>query len=272
MRPLVTLGSLLLSAYFLAQGVTTHLAHAWLEPRRAIPFEAGRPVVAREPKPQVSLAPLFPSPGSPATGGHEDDAAPRTCEGWRLVGVVQGASAVQLASVAHPDGRVRVHRLGAGDADGTLTQLDAERVIWTRPDGDRCGLSLFDHAEPPVASERPVRDVEALPVRRVAPGVFAMPRAAIEDALTGRLPMLRSVDVRPVREGGRTRGVRLRQVPAALAALGIEAGDILREVGGHEFTPDGTIAILAALRSERELPFVIERNGRRERQVLRLDD
>jgi general secretion pathway protein C len=103
-----------------------------------------------------------------------------------------------------------------------------------------------------------------LPVARVAEGVYEIPRPALDEVLGNVGRLTRAARVVPELREGKVVGVRLFSVRAGspLAALGLQTGDVVRLINGHDLTsPERVLQLYTALKTCHEFSLAMERAG-----------
>jgi general secretion pathway protein C len=90
-------------------------------------------------------------------------------------------------------------------------------------------------------------------------------RSLINELLANPTNFVKTVRVRPQREGGKVVGYKLRrfQANSPLAALGAQKGDVIQAVNGVDLTSmDKALGAFQSLRSANDLNFSITRAGK----------
>jgi general secretion pathway protein C len=100
---------------------------------------------------------------------------------------------------------------------------------------------------------------------RTGAGSFALDRNARDALIDGAGDLMRSVAVRPEKQGDDVIGLRIAtlQPGTALDALGVHAGDVLLSLDGISLTsPDRMLQAYARVRTEERVHVVVLRDGR----------
>jgi len=252
---------------------------AWLHVR-GVSALVGADLAAPQLRPQVGPAPRLPdaamrsadaillrNPFDSVTGpllpgpGHEETREPadeklEPCPGVRVVSIV-----------ASDDPEWSLVMLDAGEREPILRKLGGD-VVAIRPDrvlldrsGGRCVARMFaPSAQPPSSPVPPVRGIT-----RTGPGSFAVDRSARDALIEGAADLMRSVSVRPEKQGDDVIGLRIATLKAGtpLEALGLRAGDVLSSLDGIPLTaPDRMLEALGRVRTEEHVHLAVLRDGR----------
>lgn len=101
-------------------------------------------------------------------------------------------------------------------------------------------------------------------VRAVGPNKFVIPKDVAEQARGNINELLKQARMEPNIVEGRTEGfvVRMVQPKSILAVLGIQRGDILRQINGVELdSPEKALQIFQQLREARNISISLQRGG-----------
>jgi general secretion pathway protein C len=101
-------------------------------------------------------------------------------------------------------------------------------------------------------------------IRPLGPGRYAVHRAALDAARANPLAFANDARALPVLRDGAMAGLRLTALRpgSALAALGLENGDVIRTIDGFELTPELALELSRRLRDTTRVTLELERAGR----------
>ena len=195
----------------------------------------------------------------------------KTASKWALVGTVSGGdSPLAILSSA---GETSTYRLNEELPDGgTLTIVERKRVELRYPDGQTQILELPQDTPLPTSVAKPQsrpqpqrqessdQDVESLGENR-----WLIPATVAEDARSNIGNLLTQAQAVPYLEGDQTTGflIRMIQSGSLIAKLGLEKGDILREVNGVSLnSPEKALQVFGQLRQAKQISISLERRGK----------
>jgi general secretion pathway protein C len=214
------------------------------------------PILARNPFDSVT-GPLLDVPAAaPADPGTPETAA---CDGVRVVAVVASVdpdwSLVMLDLRGEREPILR--RRG-----GEILAIGVDRVLLERK-GKPCVARIFAPlgAGPPA----PPAAADARGIVRTGPDSFALDRSARDALIDGAGDLMRSVAVRPEKQGDDVVGLRITTLKPGtpLDALGVRAGDVLVSLDGIPLTsPDRMLEAYARIRTAMRVSAVVLRDGR----------
>jgi general secretion pathway protein C len=159
----------------------------------------------------------------------------------------------------------KIFRLGAElPGGGRLTRIERHAVEIAGPGGGSVTLKLYEGevssgsgaAAAPIAGDYQVR---ALGENR-----WQLPAAEAERARAQIGELLKQARIEPNLVDGRTDGfaVRMVQPRSLLAQLGLQRGDVIRQVNGMELdSPEKALQIFQQLREARNINVNVVRNG-----------
>ena len=198
----------------------------------------------------------------------EQRTAARTKSQWKLIGTISGGH-TPLATLS--EGReVSIFRLNETLPDGAeLALIDRNRVELRYPDGNTQVLetesdSPLDvrHPEPTVQSGAPSSSLE---IEEVGENQWRIPADLAEDARSNIGNLLKQAQAVPYLENGATTGFQIRMIqPNSLfAQIGLQKGDILREINGIPLnSPEKALQIFGQLRLAKQISIGLERRGK----------
>jgi general secretion pathway protein C len=217
------------------------------------------PILARNPFDSVT-GPLLDVPAAEAAD--LGTAEPATCDGVRVVAVVASVdpdwSLVMLDLRGEREPVLR--RRG-----GEILAIGVDRVLLER-DGKPCVARIFAPSiaappAPPVAAA----SADARGIVRTGPDSFALDRSARDALIEGAGDLMRSVAVRPEKQGDDVVGLRITTLKPGtpIDALGVRAGDVLVSLDGIPLTsPDRMLEAYARVRTAMRISAVVLRDGR----------
>ncbi|HEY6462329.1 MAG TPA: type II secretion system protein GspC [Polyangiaceae bacterium] len=270
--PLV-LGSLALCAWLQARGFSA-LAGAGLAAPVLRPLFPDPPPLPAPPPPSadaILARNVFDSETGPLLGAAALPAAAASarphgaCPGVRVVSVVASDDpdwSLAMLDVHDPRGPI-LRRRG-----GEVLAIAPGRVLLDRGAGP-CVARMFapastsaaSGASPPTAAASAV----ARGIAQTAPDAFVVDRAARDALLEGAADVMRSVAIRPEKNGDDVVGLRLALLRPGtpLDALGVRGGDVLVSMDGIPLTaPDRMLEAYARARTEDHMRLVLIRDGR----------
>ena len=221
----------------------------------AIPPRSADPILARNPFDSVT-GPLLGAPPVPSTDVSTDATA--ACDGVRVVTIVAADDpAFSLVVLDVRGEREPILRRRGGE----VLAIAPDRVLLQR-DGTPCIARIFAPAgapppPPPAAVSRGIV--------RTGADSFALDRGARDALIDGAGDLMRSVAVRPEKQGDDVVGLRIATLKPGtpLDALGVRAGDVLLSLDGIPLTsPDRMLQAYARVRTEERVRVVVQRDGR----------
>ncbi len=148
------------------------------------------------------------------------------------------------------------------------------RYLFLRGSADECYVDMFGdpNAKPPTRTSTPAPAAAAKGdgqyadrIRKVSDTESEIDRSLVTELLADPTKFIRSVRVRPYRQGGKTTGYKLRRFSqnSPLALLGAQKGDIIHKVNGVELTSvDKALGAYQNMRNANDLSFSITRGGK----------
>jgi len=253
-----------------------------VEPRRAPdPGELFSPSSLAASGP-AEHGPSEPATTAPAPASGRSAPIPECDAELRLVGsaVNEAQPRLSLAVVRNRAGAF-VIGIGGRIGDFTLAAIGPTRAELLRSTGDRCALSgssppASSIAAPPPAPEQEPRaepkgkavfskEELAGGVRALGGGQYVIAKALLLKALGNPGGAAGGAWFRPFKHDGQSVGMEVRAVRdgTALAAMGIETGDVARTVNGIALdSPHGLLAALRAVRESDAISIGILRDGK----------
>jgi general secretion pathway protein C len=262
----LAVGTLALCAWLHARGFSALVGGGLAAPRLHVLTEAqaateptpprsADAILARNPFDSVT-GPLLGVPAAPPPPGGADPTG--TCDGVRVVSIVAAEDPDWSLVVLDVRGeREPILRRRGGE----VLDIAPERVLLQR-DGTPCVARIFARpGGPPPPSPAAV----AHGIVRTGAGSFAVDRGARDALLDGAGDLMRSVAVRPEKQGDDVVGLRIATLKPGtpLDALGVRAGDVLVSLDGIPLTsPDRMLEAYARVRTEERVRVVVLRDGR----------
>ena len=259
--PLVV-GTLALCAWLHARGFAALIGGGLAAPRLHVVSEAlaatdpvlprsADPILARNPFDSVT-GPLLGVAPAPSTDVSTDATA--ACDGVRVLSIVAADDPDWSLVVLDVRGEREpiLRRRGGAAPDRVLLQRD----------GTPCVARIF---APAGAPPPPPPAAVARGIVRTGTDSFALDRAARDALIDGAGDLMRSVAVRPEKQGDDVVGLRITTLKPGtpLDALGIRAGDVLQSLDGIPLTsPDRMLQAYARVRTEERVRVVVLRDGR----------
>jgi general secretion pathway protein C len=260
--PLVV-GTLALCAWLHARGFAALIGGGLAAPRLHVLSEAqaatepilprsADPILARNPFDSVT-GPLLGAAPAPSTDG-----STAACDGVRVVSIVASDDPDWSLVVLDIRGeREPILRRRGGE----VLAIAPDRVLLQR-DGTPCIARIFAPAgapppPPPAAVSRGIV--------RTGADSFALDRGARDALIDGAGDLMRSVAVRPEKQGDDVVGLRIATLKPGtpLDALGVRVGDVLLSLDGIPLTsPDRMLQAYARVRTEERVRVVVQRDGR----------
>jgi general secretion pathway protein C len=212
-------------------------------------------ILARNPFDSVTGPLLGALPSSPAAVSTDPTAA---CDGVRVVSIVAADDpdwSLVVLDVRGERGPI-LRRRG-----GPILAIAPDRVLLER-DGTPCVARIF---AAPGAPPPPSPAAVARGIVRTGTDSFLLDRGARDALIDGAGDLIRSVMVRPEKQGDDVVGLRIAALKpgTALDALGVHAGDVLVSLDGIPLTsPDRMLQAYARIRTEQRISVVVLRDGR----------
>jgi general secretion pathway protein C len=264
---LLAAGTLALCAWLHARGFAALVGGDLAAPRLHVMTEgqaateparprSADPILARNPFDSVTGPLLGAAPAPLADVGTDDPMA--SCDGVRVVSIVAADDPDWSLVVLDVRGeREPILRRRGGE----VLAIAPDRVLLQR-DGTPCIARIF---APPGAPPSPSPAVVARGIVRTGPDSFALDRGARDALLDGAADLMRSVAVRPEKQGDDVVGLRIATLKPGtpLDALGVRGGDVLLSLDGIALTsPDRMLQAYARVRTEERVRVVVLRDGR----------
>jgi general secretion pathway protein C len=201
---------------------------------------------------------------------------PCTLSGIKLISTIASKDDPywSFATVDSGAGAISMYRMG-DELDGRTVSGVTWRYLFLRGTSDECYIDMFpDPNAPPPQPPRAVASTEPQPagppsadsrIQKISDTEAVVERSLINELLANPTNFVKSVRVRPEREGGKVVGYKLRRFMAnsPLAALGAQKGDVIKGVNGQNIASmDQALAAFQSLRSASDLTFSISRNGK----------
>jgi general secretion pathway protein C len=170
-------------------------------------------------------------------------------------------------------GAISMYRMGDALNGRTVSGV-TWRYLFLRGTSDECYYDMFPdpNAPTPPPPPRAVAEAPAGPagptdsrIQKVSDTEAVVERSLINELLANPTNFVKSVRVRPEREGGKVVGYKLRrfQANSPLAALGAQKGDVIKAVNGQDLNSmDKALGAFQSLRSANDLTFSITRDGK----------
>ena len=213
------------------------------------------PIIARNPFDSLT-GPLVGARAEPSRDAGSDPMA--ACDGVRVVSIVAADDEEGSLVVLEVRGeREPILRRRGGE----VVAIAVDRVVLQRG-GTRCTARIFP--PPGAAAVAPPAQL-AHGIVRTGPESFALDRGARDALIDGASELMRSVAVRPEKQGDDVVGLRIARLEAGtpLDALGIRAGDVLVSLDGIPLTsPDRMLQAYARVRTEERVRVAVLREGR----------
>ncbi len=201
---------------------------------------------------------------------------PCTMGGVKLVSTVASSSNFDwsFATVDSGNNNIRMYRMG-DELNGRKVSGVTWRYLFLRGNSDECYLDMFPdpNAPPPSPSqntknEQPVAASSQSGdnrIQKISEGEAIVERSLVNELLANPTSFVKSVRVRPHREGGKVVGYRLRQFQpnSPIAALGAQKGDIIKAVNGVDLTSmDKALGAYQSMRNVSDMTFSVIRGGK----------
>jgi len=190
---------------------------------------------------------------------------------WTLIGTISGG-AVPIASLN--DGKeTNVYRLNDELPDtGKLASIERNKVEIRYPDGRSVILeNLPEETRPAQTNSARTKVTTAAPdganlqVEDLGENRWQIPAEVAENARANIGNLLTQAQAVPYLENGKTTGFQIRMIQAGslIAQLGLQKGDILREVNGVALNaPEKALQIFGQLRQAKQISIGLERRGK----------
>jgi general secretion pathway protein C len=198
------------------------------------------------------------------TPGQGAPAAPRA--NLTLFGtVVAGARSL---AVIHTGQEIKAFRLGAElPGGGSIEEIGRNLVQLRYPGGPLETLHLYQGDGPkgtPAVPSTSGTSTDGTSIKAVGENRWVIPRGVAEQARGNLNELLRQARMEPNIVEGRTEGfvVRMIRPKSLLDTLGIQRGDILRQINGMPLdSPEKALQVFQQLREAKRLSIGLERNG-----------
>jgi general secretion pathway protein C len=270
----VAVAALALSAWLHARGVSALVGAGLQVPH--VPPAAGPPAVPPAPPPRSAdpilarnafdstTGPLLP-PGDPsASPAPAPPQAEAECADVRVLAISAAADPAWSLALIGVKGE-REPRLRAPGGDVLAIAPTAVEMM---RDGAPCVARMFRGAgqastPPPPPPPSPAASVRG--VVSTGPGSYAVDRGARDAIIDGAADWMKSVAVRPEKNGDEVVGLRIATLRpgTALDALGVRAGDVVQAVDRVPLTsPEKMLEALGRARTAEHLSVVLLRDGK----------
>ncbi|HEY1696836.1 MAG TPA: type II secretion system protein GspC [Polyangiaceae bacterium] len=273
--PLV-LGSIALAAWLQARGFSAIAGGGLAAPvlRPLLPDPPPLPAPPSRSADAILARNVFDSVTGPLLGAPE---LPAASAGAHPLGACAGVRVVSIVASDDPDGSLAM--LDVHDPKGPILRRRGGEVLAIAPDRvllDRgagpCVARMFAPALASAgsAASRPsspsgAASAVAKGIAQTAPDAFVVDRAARDALLEGAADVMRSVAIRPEKNGDDVIGLRIAVLTPGtpLDALGVRGGDVLLSMEGIPLTaPDRMLEAYARARTDDALRLVLIRDGR----------
>lgn len=191
----------------------------------------------------------------------------KTASKWTLIGTISGGQS-PLATLSN-NKEITSYRLKEELPDGAkLAVIDRNRVELHYPDGRVQVLEPTASEIKPQAISRPSTKRTAnkgTQIENLGGNRWHIPAQVAEDARSNIGNLLSQAQAFPYLEGEQTTGFQIRMIkPGSLIAqLGLQRGDILREVNGLPLnSPEKALQIFGQLRQAKQISIGLERRGK----------
>ena len=201
---------------------------------------------------------------------------PCTMNNVKLVATVASREDAQwsFATVDTGGGNVSMYRMG-DELNGRTVSGVTWRYMFLRGNSDECYVDMFPDPNAPAPTAPPKNPTRPGPppppgaadnrIQKLSDTEAVVERSLINELLANPTNFVKSVRVRPQREGGKVVGYKLRrfQANSPLAALGAQKGDVIKSVNGVDLTSmDKALGAFQSLRNASDLTFSVVRNGK----------
>jgi general secretion pathway protein C len=260
------MGTLALCAWLHARGFAALVGGGFATPPLHVETEAlaapeplrsrsADPILARNPFDSVT-GPLLGAP--PASSADVTTPGIAACDGVRVESIVAADDPDWSFVVLDVRGEREplLRRRGA-----EVLAIAPDRVLLQR-DGTPCVARMFAS---PGAAPPPSLAAVSRGIVRTGADSFALDRSARDALVDGAGDLMRSVAVRPEKQGDDVVGLRIATLKPGtpLDALGVRAGDVLVSLDGIALTsPDRMLQAYARVRTEERVRVVVLRDGR----------
>jgi general secretion pathway protein C len=169
-------------------------------------------------------------------------------------------------------GKTRMYRMGDELINRKVSGI-TWRYMFLRGTTDECYMDMFaDPNQKTPTPRRPTSPMMPPPpgggdnrIQKISDTESVIERSMVNELLSNPTQFIRSVRVRPHREGGKVVGYKLRRFRSnsPLAKLGAQKGDIIHAVNGVELNSvDKALGAYQSMRSANDLTFSITRGGK----------
>ncbi len=237
------------------------LTESWQQRAEPAPQAASLPLSAYE---KILQRNIFDSRG-PATGSLQAalndpaETVARTVNLILLGTMVAGDRSLALLSVDQETALLQLDEEIPGG--GRIKQIERRRVVISWPDGSEQEL-LADGETPPAAT--PSEAGNGRGVRAAGANRWLISNAEIEKARANLNQLLTSARLEPKIVQGATQGFLVRMIRAnsLLAQLGIQRGDLIKEVNGVSLdSPEKALQVFQQLREAKRVTVNLLRRG-----------
>lgn len=236
------------------------LAESWQQPAEPPPPAVSLPLSAYE---KILQRNIFDSRG-PATGSLQaalndpSETVARTVNLILLGTMVAGDRSLALLSVEQETALLKLDEEIPGG--GRIQQIERRRVVIRWPDGSE--QELLADGEPPPAAQPTNGNGQG--VRATGANRWLISSAEIEKARANLNQLLTSARLEPKIVQGATQGFLVRMIRAnsLLSQLGIQRGDLIKEVNGVSLdSPEKALQVFQQLREAKRVTVNLLRRG-----------
>ena len=191
----------------------------------------------------------------------------------KLIGLIASRQEIEWSFASVEEGG-KTRMLRVGDEAGTrIVSGITWRYLFLRGQSDECSVDMFGRPDDVPARQAPTTPSPATKssgqyadrITKKRATEAEIDRSLVNELLSDPTKFIRSVRVRPHRQGGKITGYKLRRFRAdsPLALLGAKKGDIIHSVNGTDLTSvDKALGAYQNMRSANDLTFSITRQGK----------
>ncbi len=207
----------------------------------------------------TSVEPTLPATTTPA----------KVASKWTLVGTISGGES-PLATLSSAGGETAAYRLNQELPDGAKLYAIKRKYVELRyPDGQSRILEITQDElkTRPSRSESPQRaqPVSTSGIESLGENRWLIPEQLAEDTRSNVGDLLKQAQAIPYLEGNQTTGFQIRMIQRGsfIEQLGLQKGDILREVNGVALnSPEKALQVFGQLRQAKQISIGLERRGK----------
>jgi general secretion pathway protein C len=195
-------------------------------------------------------------------------AVKRSSTKWQLIGTVAGTNALAILSDGKETYTTPLH--GELPDGAKVGAIERNRVTLEFEDGSSLVLEIQEvtplatvNSREPVA-RLPVAQQNSSQIESLDENRWLIPAEVAENARENVGDLLKQAQAIPYLEDGQTTGFELRMIQAGslIAQLGLQKGDILREVNGLPLnSPEKALQVFGQLRQASQISIGLERKG-----------